>query len=148
MLGHFWRLQGDSEPAIRANTTICFGKLASYMSVEDRERVVIPAFIRILKDPYHRSRMASLLAIQGTCLTKKRKKHCALVLSRSHPCTIATVDLFSASDLANRLLPGVSCMTIDPNRYTYQYVVARYSILQSVVFAEMCETLRLIVSRH
>lgn len=37
----------DEQPSIRTNTTICLGKIAHCLSDATRQRVLIPAFMRV-----------------------------------------------------------------------------------------------------
>ena len=52
--------QVDEEPAIRANTTILLGNLASHLSEPACKRVLLNAFARALKDGFPPSRIAGL----------------------------------------------------------------------------------------
>lgn len=53
-------VQVDEEPAIRANTTILLGNLASYLSESTCKRVLLNAFTRALKDSFPPARVAGV----------------------------------------------------------------------------------------
>ena len=54
------RTQVDEEAAIRANTTILLGNLASHLSEPACKRVLLNAFTRALKDGFPPARVAGL----------------------------------------------------------------------------------------
>ncbi|KAJ3377392.1 hypothetical protein HDU84_008677 [Entophlyctis sp. JEL0112] len=86
------KLQGDEEPGIRANTTICIGKLAQSLNEVTRKKVLIPAFTRSLHDPFVPARNAGLLAIS------------------------ATQDYYTPQETAMRLVPAIAALALDPER--------------------------------
>lgn len=55
--------QVDEEAAIRANTTILLGNLASHLSEPACKRVLLNAFTRALKDGFPPARIAGLKVI-------------------------------------------------------------------------------------
>ncbi|KAJ3056872.1 hypothetical protein HK097_003408 [Rhizophlyctis rosea] len=83
------KLQQDEEPGIRTNTTICLGKISKNLNEATRKRVLIPAFLRSLVDPFPPSRNAGLLAIS------------------------ATADYYDPPDIAQKLIPSISPLTLD-----------------------------------
>lgn len=89
LLKHLAKTANDQQPGIRTNTTICLGKIASHMGINNKRKVLTAAFSRSLKDPFVHARLASLQAIA------------------------ATADAFEKEDLANRLMPGVVPLLID-----------------------------------
>lgn len=89
LMSHFARLQVDPEPAIRTNTTVCLGRLASRLNQATRNKVLTAAFLRTLKDPFPPARAAGANAI------------------------LVTADMYSISDVATRVLPGVSPLLVD-----------------------------------
>lgn len=89
LMGHFARLQLDAEPAIRTNTTVCIGKLASRLTPAARAKVLLPAFLRALKDPFPPARSAALAAL------------------------LAAVPLYSTPDAAVRVLPAAAPCLVD-----------------------------------
>ena len=62
------RLQSDPEPALRCNTTIFLGKIASQIKEDVRNRMLLPSIIKGLRDDFPHSRLASLKAMIA-CLT-------------------------------------------------------------------------------
>lgn len=67
VLRHFARLQSrDDQGGIRTNTTVCLGKIASHIHPEVRQRVLISAFLRALRDPFPPARIAGVLALAAT----------------------------------------------------------------------------------
>lgn len=60
VMKYFAKLQTDPEPAIRTNTTICIGRLASKMNDSTRAKVLLPAFTRAIRDPFPHARLAGL----------------------------------------------------------------------------------------
>lgn len=57
VLRHFARLQSrDDQGGIRTNTTVCLGKIAQHLHPQVRQRVLISAFIRAMRDPFPPSR--------------------------------------------------------------------------------------------
>mgnify|MGYP002717860529 CR=1 FL=1 len=67
VLKNFARLQlKDEEGGIRTNTTVCLGKIASYLHPDTRQNVLISAFLRSMKDPFTPSRIAGILALSAT----------------------------------------------------------------------------------
>ncbi|KAK9246123.1 armadillo-type protein [Lipomyces tetrasporus] len=89
LLRHLAKTQNDEQPGIRTNTTICLGKIANNLGPHTRSRVLITAFTRSLRDPFVHARNAALMALA------------------------ATVDLFSAEDCCNKLLPEVCPSLLD-----------------------------------
>jgi len=88
----FAKLQLDEEAAIRTNTTICLGKVAQHLEQAERERVLIPAFTRALKDPFPPGRNAGLLSLT------------------------ATQQYYKPMDAATRVLPAIAPMLLDAER--------------------------------
>ena len=66
LLRHLSKLQIDEDPAIRANTTICLGNIAKYLSQATAKRVLLNAFTRSLKDGFPPARLAGLMALEHT----------------------------------------------------------------------------------
>ncbi|KAI9654739.1 MAG: hypothetical protein M1829_000875 [Trizodia sp. TS-e1964] len=89
LLKYLAKTSNDDQPGIRTNTTICLGKIARNLGVNTRQKVLVAAFTRSLKDPFIHARNASLLALG------------------------ATLDLFTDEDCANRILPALCTVLID-----------------------------------
>ncbi|KAJ3218959.1 hypothetical protein HDU67_003323 [Dinochytrium kinnereticum] len=86
------KLQTDEEAGIRANTTICLGKLSKFLNDATKKRVLIPAFTRSLHDPFPPARNAGLLAFA------------------------ATSDCYEPEDIAKKVIPATSFLLIDPEK--------------------------------
>ncbi|KAL9122474.1 MAG: hypothetical protein Q9187_000966 [Circinaria calcarea] len=93
LLKHLARTSNDEQPGIRTNTTICLGKISRNLGVNTRQKVLVTAFTRSLKDPFVHARNAALQALA------------------------ATSDLFPEEDCANRLLPALCQSLLDKERY-------------------------------
>ncbi|XP_052275886.1 N-terminal kinase-like protein isoform X2 [Dreissena polymorpha] len=93
LMKHFARLQAkDDQGGIRTNTTVCLGKIASYLSPQMRQRILCSAFLRSIKDPFPPARQAGIIGMGST-------QH-----------------LFTMADIANRLMPPLCAMTLDPEK--------------------------------
>ncbi|KAJ7973615.1 Protein kinase family protein with ARM repeat domain [Quillaja saponaria] len=92
LLKYLSKLQVDEEPAIRTNTTILLGNIASYLNEGTRKRVLINAFtVRALRDTFPPARGAGIMAL------------------------CATSSYYDISEVATRILPNVVVLTIDPD---------------------------------
>ncbi|KAJ3669089.1 hypothetical protein LUZ60_011039 [Juncus effusus] len=92
LLKYLSKLQVDEEPAIRTNTTILLGNIASYMNDGTRKRVLINAFtVRALRDNFPPARSAGIMAL------------------------MVTSSYYDMTEIATRILPNVSVLTIDPD---------------------------------
>lgn len=92
LLKHLSKLQVDEEPAIRTNTTILLGNIASYLNEGTRKRVLINAFtVRALRDTFSPARGAGVMAL------------------------CATSSYYDSTEIATRILPMVVVLTIDPD---------------------------------
>ncbi|KAF6106110.1 SCY1 like pseudokinase 1 [Phyllostomus discolor] len=93
LMKHFARLQAkDEQGPIRCNTTVCLGKIGSYLSAGTRHRVLTSAFSRATKDPFAPSRVAGVLGFA------------------------ATHNLYSMNDCAHKILPVLCGLTVDPEK--------------------------------
>ncbi|XP_072277449.1 N-terminal kinase-like protein isoform X2 [Pyxicephalus adspersus] len=93
LMKHFARLQArDDQGPIRCNTTVCLGKIASYLNPTTRQRVLISAFTRATKDPFYPSRAAGVLGFA------------------------ATHNFYSMNDCAGKILPVLCNVTMDPEK--------------------------------
>lgn len=64
LLKHLKRTAGDAEPALRVNTTICIGRIASALpDAAAREDILTAVFLRALRDPFPAARVAALRAL-------------------------------------------------------------------------------------
>lgn len=86
------KTQNDPEPGIRTNTTICLGKIARNLGENTRQKVLVAAFTRSLRDPFIHARKASLLALA------------------------ATNDIFNEADCASKVVPAISPSLVDKEK--------------------------------
>ncbi|KMZ62159.1 Protein kinase [Zostera marina] len=92
LLKYLSKLQVDEEPAIRTNTTILLGNIASYLNEGTRKRVLINAFtVRALRDSFSPARAAGVMALT------------------------ATSSYYDINEVATRILPNIVVLTIDPD---------------------------------
>ncbi|XP_016450827.1 uncharacterized protein LOC107775592 isoform X1 [Nicotiana tabacum] len=92
LLKYLSKLQVDEEAAIRTNTTILLGNIASYLNEGTRKRVLINAFtVRALRDTFSPARAAGVMAL------------------------CATSSYYDVTEIATRILPNIVVLTIDPD---------------------------------
>lgn len=92
LLKYLSKLQVDEEPAIRTNTTILLGNIATYLNEGTRKRVLINAFtVRALRDSFSPARAAGVMALS------------------------ATSAYYDMTEIATRILPSIVVLTIDPD---------------------------------
>ncbi|XP_022937946.1 probable inactive serine/threonine-protein kinase scy1 isoform X1 [Cucurbita moschata] len=92
LLKYLSKLQVDEEAAIRTNTTILLGNIASYLNEGTRKRVLINAFtVRALRDTFSPARGAGIMAL------------------------CATSGYYDSTEIATRILPNVIVLTVDPD---------------------------------
>ncbi|KAL8618368.1 hypothetical protein ACOMHN_047440 [Nucella lapillus] len=93
LMKHFARLQSkDDQGGIRTNTTVCLGKVACHLHPGMRQKILVSAFMRALKDQFPPARQAGILAMA------------------------ATQNFYHMQEIAGRLLPSLCTMTRDPEK--------------------------------
>jgi len=93
VLRHFARLQAsDDQGGIRTNTTVCLGKVASFLHPQIRQKVLVSAFTRALRDPFPPARIAGLMALA------------------------ATQHYYALNQIAQSVLPSLCGLACDPER--------------------------------
>lgn len=93
VLRHFARLQAtDEQGGIRTNTTICLGKIAQHLHPQIRQKVLISACIRALRDSFPPARNAGVSALA------------------------ATQQYYLLSEISSRILPILCHFTLDPEK--------------------------------
>lgn len=93
VLRHFARLQlKDEHGGIRTNTTVCLGKIAQHLHPQIRQKVLISAFIRAMRDPFPPARNAGILALA------------------------ATQQYYLLAEVSSRILPALCQLTMDPEK--------------------------------
>jgi SCY1-like protein 1 len=85
------RLQSDPESSIRTNTVIFFSKLAPYLTEVTRHKILLPAFVRAMKDPFTPCRLAALRS------------------------TIKAKTFFDPMGIASRVMPAITPQLLDPS---------------------------------
>jgi SCY1-like protein 1 len=83
------RLQSDPEASIRTNTVIFIGKIAPNLSDMSRQKLILPAFMRSMKDPFTPCRLSALRLV------------------------ISCLSYFPQKDVAEKVLPAVIPHTLD-----------------------------------
>jgi SCY1-like protein 1 len=86
-------MQTDSEPSIRTNTCILLGRLGPTLGYNTKKKVLVPAFVRAMKDSFVHARVAGLMAF------------------------MATIDCFDAEDIATKVIPNLAPGMIDKEKY-------------------------------
>ncbi|KAF9268803.1 ARM repeat-containing protein [Marasmius fiardii PR-910] len=86
------KLQNDPEASIRTNTCILIGRLGPTLGYNTKRKVLVPAFLRALKDPFVHARVAALMAF------------------------MATIDCFENEELATKVIPNMSFSLVDKER--------------------------------
>lgn len=86
------KLQIDVEPAIRTNTIYCIAKISSYLTTKLRDKLLLPSFVRGLKDTFIPARLASINSMA------------------------ATIEYYDCNKLAKQVLPNISVCTVDTNK--------------------------------
>ncbi|KAK4030348.1 hypothetical protein OUZ56_023349 [Daphnia magna] len=93
VLKHFARLQSkDEQGGIRTNTTVCLGKVASFLHPQVRQKVLVSAFTRALRDPFPPARIGGVLALA------------------------ATQQYYLLNQISHQVLPAMCVLTGDPER--------------------------------
>ena len=85
------RLQSDPESSIRTNTVIFFSKLAPYLTEATRQKILLPAFVRAMKDPFTPCRLAALRS------------------------TVKAKTFFDPMGIASRVMPAITPQLLDPS---------------------------------
>lgn len=91
LVKHLTRLVSrDEEGGIRANTTVCLAKIAKLLSAETQSTILLPTFIKVMRDPFPPARHA---AIAGVTTNES---------------------LFKDVDCATKIMPSLCHLCIDP----------------------------------
>jgi len=83
------RMQSDPEASIRTNTVIFIGKIAPNLTDMSRQKLILPAFLRSMKDPFTPCRLSALRAV------------------------LACREFFTQAEVAEKVLPCVVPHTLD-----------------------------------
>ncbi|KAL0581808.1 Nuclear aminoacylation-dependent tRNA export pathway component [Marasmius crinis-equi] len=86
------KMQNDPEASIRTNTCILIGRLGPTLGYNTKRKVLVPAFLRALKDPFVHARVAGLMAF------------------------MATIDCFENEELATKVIPNMAFTLVDKEK--------------------------------
>lgn len=90
---HFARLQGqDDQGMIRTNTTVCIGKIAPFINPQLRQRILLSAFPKAMRDPFPLARLSGIVAFANTD------------------------SFYTLKDIASKVLPNLCMLTVDPEK--------------------------------
>lgn len=93
LMKHFARLQAqDDQGMIRTNTTVCIGKIANYINPQLRQRILLSAFPKAMRDPFPLARLSGIVALANTDR------------------------YYTLRDIATKVLPSLCMLTIDPEK--------------------------------
>jgi len=84
------RLQSDAESSLRTNAVIFIAKIAPHLSEVSKQKMLLPAYVRSMKDPFSPCRLS---ALKSTMMSKT---------------------LFTKQDLATKVMPSVMPLLLDP----------------------------------
>lgn len=92
LMKHFTRTQfNDPEGGIRANTTVCLGKIAKHFSNQVQQTQLLSNFLRMLRDPFPPARQAAIAGLS------------------------ANESLFNIKSCTTKIMPALCSLCIDPN---------------------------------
>jgi SCY1-like protein 1 len=93
LMKHFARLQvTDDQGMIRTNTTVCIGKIAPFINPQLRQRILLSAFPKALRDPFPATRLSGIIAFANTDR------------------------YYTLRDIASKVLPCLCLATVDPDK--------------------------------
>ena len=95
LIRHLAKLLTDPIPGIRTNTIICMAKLNQFLDNDSRSKVLVQGFVQSLRDPFPFARKASLMGIS------------------------ASIAAITTEDIAKRILPAVSTILVDQDRFHF-----------------------------
>ena len=121
-----------TQPGIRTNTTVCLSKIASYLNakvsyninchlyynyfivtcfyfLQTRQKILISAFARSLKDPFPPARIAGITGLASTN------------------------QYYTPGDVANKILPTLCPMTIDKEKSVREQVQSLMKLLIIII---------------
>jgi SCY1-like protein 1 len=93
LMKHFARLQGsDDQGMIRTNATVCIGKIANYINPQLRQRILLSAFPKAMRDPFPLARISGIIALANTDR------------------------FYTLKDIATKVMPSLCMAAIDPEK--------------------------------
>mmetsp|Transcript_15115 Transcript_15115/g.17308 ORF Transcript_15115/g.17308 Transcript_15115/m.17308 type:complete len:817 (+) Transcript_15115:133-2583(+) len=84
------RLQSDAEISLRTNAVIFIAEIAPHLSEVSKQKMLLPAYARSMKDPFSPCRLSALKS------------------------TMKSQSLFTKQDLATKVMPSVMPLLLDP----------------------------------
>ncbi|KAH7491915.1 putative inactive serine/threonine-protein kinase scy1 [Phytophthora ramorum] len=115
VMKYFAKLQSDPEAAIRTNTTICLGKIASKLNDTTRPKVLFPAFARALRDPFPHARLAGLRSMT------------------------ACQEYFTPQGMAGSIVPAISPLLLDVSITVREQAKTSMDIFMKKVMDEVAQ---------
>ena len=110
------RLQSDTEDSIRQKTVVFFAQLAPHLTEISRQKMLLPALQRGMKDVTSPTRLAALQAV------------------------VAVKELFSPNAIASQVVPAVAPCLVDPAAAVRKEA---FSIMEDLLFVLRQESQRL-----
>lgn len=93
LMKHFARLQAqDDQGMIRTNTTVCIGKIATYINPQLRQRILLSAFPKSMRDPFPLARLSGIVALANTDR------------------------FYTLRDISTKVLPSLCMLCVDPEK--------------------------------
>ena len=93
LMKYFARLQGsDDQGMIRTNTTVCIGKIAPFINPQLRQRILLSAFPKAMRDPFPLARLSGIVALANTDR------------------------FYTLKDVASKVIPSLSMACVDPEK--------------------------------
>lgn len=93
LMKYFAKLQAsDDQGMIRTNTTICIGKIAAFISPQLRQRILLSAFPKAMRDPFPAARLSGIIALANTDL------------------------FYTLKDISTKILPSLCIACVDPDK--------------------------------
>lgn len=92
LLRHLAKMQMDPEASIRTNTCILIGRLGPTLGYNTKRKVLVPAFVRALKDSFVHARVAGLMSF------------------------MATIDCFEVDEIATKVIANIAPALVDKEK--------------------------------
>lgn len=131
LMRHFARLQArDEQGPIRCNTTVCLGKIASYLNATVKQVIIknVPTFKMKEKERGVEKRIGLSLSLQ----TRERVLISAFSRATKDPFPAsrsagvlgfaATHNYYSVTEIAGRILPTLCAVTVDSDKNVREQV--------------------------
>jgi SCY1-like protein 1 len=108
-----WNMFCRFKGGIRTNTTVCLGKVASFLHPQIRQKVLVSAFTRALRDPFPPARVGGKIDNWFCKFSFNiiKKKIFLGILAFA-----ATQQYYLLNQISNQILPALCVLTGDPER--------------------------------